>query len=106
MILILYNIVTKIPIILIWEVFFMKWPFKIKGNLINPNVFEEKIQFNDSMNPLSVNLISQILVINPKKRLGNGESDRNKIKERQYFNTVDLEKYLNKKIKPPFVPKI
>ena len=45
-----------------------KLPFRIKGNLINPNVFEEKIKFDGISNPLAVNLISQLLVVNPKKR--------------------------------------
>ena len=50
-------------------------PFKINGNVIDPEVFEEKIKFNDNMNPLLVDLISQLLAVNPKKRIGYGDSD-------------------------------
>jgi serine/threonine protein kinase len=81
-------------------------PFKINGNVIDPEVFEEKIKFNDNMNPLLVDLISQLLAVNPKKRIGYGESDAKKIKEHQYFSDVDWNKYLNKEIEPPFVPKL
>ena len=81
-------------------------PFKINGNVIDPEVFEEKIKFNDNMNPLLVDLISQLLAVNPKKRIGYGDSDAKKIKEHQYFNDVDWNKYLNKEIEPPFVPKL
>ena len=81
-------------------------PFKINGNVIDPEVFEEKIKFNDNMNPLLVDLISQLLAINPKKRIGYGDSDAKKIKEHQYFIDVDWNKYLNKEIEPPFVPKL
>ena len=81
-------------------------PFKINGNVIDPEVFEEKIKFNDNINPLLVDLISQLLAVNPKKRIGYGDSDAKKIKEHQYFNDVDWNKYLNKEIEPPFVPKL
>ena len=81
-------------------------PFKINGNVIDPEVFEEKIKFNDNMNPLLVDSISQLLAVNPKKRIGYGDSDAKKIKEHQYFSDVDWNKYLNKEIEPPFVPKL
>lgn len=81
-------------------------PFKINGNVIDPEVFEEKIKFNDNMNPLLVDLISQLLAVNPKKRIGYGDLDAKKIKEHQYFSDVDWNKYLNKEIEPPFVPKL
>ena len=81
-------------------------PFKINGNVIDPEVFGEKIKFNDNMNPLLVDLISQLLAVNPKKRIGYGDSDAKKIKEHQYFSDIDWNKYLNKEIEPPFVPKL
>ena len=81
-------------------------PFKINGNVIDPEVFEEKIKFNDNMNPLLIDLISQLLAVNPKKRIGYGDSDAKKIKEHQYFSDVDWNKYLNKEIEPPFIPKL
>ena len=81
-------------------------PFKINGNVIDPEVFEEKIKSNDNMNPLLIDLISQLLAVNPKKRIGYGDSDAKKIKEHQYFIDVDWNKYLNKEIEPPFVPKL
>jgi serine/threonine protein kinase len=81
-------------------------PFKINGNVIDPEVFEEKIKFNDNMNPLLIDLISQLLAVNPKKRIGYGDSDAKKIKEHQYFIDVDWNKYLNKEIEPPFIPKL
>ena len=81
-------------------------PFKTNGNKINLDVFEEKIDFDENMNPLLINLISQLLNVNPKKRLGYGAQDAKKLKEHQYFNDVDWNKYLNKEIEPPFVPKL
>ena len=89
-----------------YEMLTGKVPFKVKANLINQNIFEEKINFEEISNPILVNLISQLLSVNPKKRLGYGEYDAKKIKEHQYFNDVDWNKYLNKEIEPPFLPKL
>ena len=52
------------------------------------------------------NLISQLLRANPKKRLGYGEKDAQKIKEHPYFKDVDWDKYWNREIEPPFLPEI
>ena len=58
------------------------------------------------MNPLIIDLINRLLEINPKKRIGYGENDSKQIKEHPYFNDIDWNKYLNKEIEPPFVPKL
>ena len=43
-------------------------PFYIpKGNKINPIVFEEPLRFPPNINPVAINLISQLLNTNPKK---------------------------------------
>ena len=43
-------------------------PFFIpKGNKINPKVFEEPLRFPPDVNPVAINLINQLLNINPKK---------------------------------------
>lgn len=87
-----------------YEMLTGKVPFKVKGNLINPAVFEEKINFNEINNPQIVDLISKLLTIDPKKRLGYGETDAKQIKEHKYFSDVEWEKYLKKEIEPPFLP--
>ena len=80
-------------------------PFLIpKGNKINPKVYEEPLRFPPGVNKLAINLINQLLNVNPKKRLGYGEEDAKKIKSHPYFEGVEWEKYWNKEIEPPFVP--
>ena len=80
-------------------------PFYIpKGNRINPKVFEEPLRFPPDVNPVAINLISQLITVNPKKRLGYGEEDAKKIKDHEFFKGVEWEKYLNKEIEPPFLP--
>ena len=80
-------------------------PFYIpKGNKINPKVFEEPLRFPPNINPVAINLISQLLNTNPKKRLGYGEEDAEKIKRHKFFDGVDWEKYANKEFDAPFIP--
>ena len=82
-------------------------PFKIpKENQINLKIYQEPIKFPQSMNPEVINLISQLLKANPKKRLGYGEKDAQKIKEHPYFKDVDWDKHWNREIEPPFLPEI
>ena len=82
-------------------------PFYIpKGNKINPKIYEEPLRFPPNVNPDAINLICQLLNVNPKKRLGYGEEDASKIKSHPYFEGIDWEKYLNKEIEPPFVPEL
>ena len=45
-------------------------PFYIpKGNKINPRVFEEPLRFPPDVNPVAINLINQLLNVNPKKKI-------------------------------------
>ena len=92
--------------IIFYQMLMGKMPFSIKNDKINPEVFETKLKFNDDINPLAINLITQLLATNPKKRIGYGELDAKKIKEHNYFSDVDWNKYLNKEIEPPFIPKL
>ena len=82
-------------------------PFRIpKGNKINPKVYEEPLRFPPNTNPQAINLINQLLNVNPKKRLGSGQSDAKKIKEHPFFKDIDWEKYWKKEIQPPFIPQL
>ena len=82
-------------------------PFYIpKGNRINPKVFEEPLRFPPDISQVAINLITKLLNVNPKKRLGSGEEDAEKIKSHEFFKDIEWEKYKNKEIKPPFVPKL
>ena len=82
-------------------------PFYIpKGNKINPRVFEEPLRFPPDVNPVAINLINQLLNVNPKKRLGSGIEDAQKIKEHDFFKGVDWEKYWNKEFDAPFMPEL
>ena len=80
-------------------------PFYIpKGNKINPKTYEEPLRFPPDVNPIAINLINQLLTVNPKKRLGYGDEGATKIKHHDFFKGVDWNKYWNKEVEPPFLP--
>ena len=82
-------------------------PFYIpKGNKINPRVFEEPLRFPPDVNPVAINLINQLLNVNPKKRLGSGVEDAQKIKEHEFFKGIEWERYWNKEFDAPFLPEL
>ena len=80
-------------------------PFYIpKGNKINPKVFDEPLRFPPDVNPMAINLISQLLNVNPKKRLGSGPEDAESIKKHAFFKGIEWDRYWNKEFDAPFVP--
>ena len=92
---------------LLYEFLTGSLPFYIpRGAKISHKTFEGPIKFPKGMNKEDKDLISKLLVNNPKNRLGNGEKDAESIKEHPYFKDVDWDKYLNKEIEPPFIPKL
>jgi serum/glucocorticoid-regulated kinase 2 len=51
-------------------------------------------------------LISQLLKVNPKDRLGYGKKGSQNVKNHPYFKNIDWEMVASKKISVPFIPKI
>ena len=82
-------------------------PFYIpRGGKISTKTFETPVKFPKNMNKDDIDLISKLLTVNPKQRLGNGPNDAEDIKAHPYFKDVDWNKYLKREITPPFVPKL
>ena len=82
-------------------------PFYIpRGGKISTKTFETPVKFPKNMNKEDIDLISKLLTVNPKQRLGYGPNDAEDIKAHPYFKDVDWNKYLKKEITPPFVPKL
>ena len=51
-------------------------------------------------------MIEKLLVINPKERLGEGNEDKDDIKDHPFFQGVDWDSAYEKKLKPPFIPRL
>ena len=92
---------------LMYEMFAGKFAFKIKRNAdINMDVYKQKLQFPRRMDEDAKDLINQLLVFEPKKRLGFGKNGVDKIKKHPFFEGINWDDIWNKNVTPPFVPEL
>ncbi len=54
----------------------------------------------------AVNLLEGLFIKDPDHRLGSGDDGVKMIKNHPFFSSIDWDAILEKKIKPPFTPKI
>ena len=54
----------------------------------------------------SISILQGFFNHDPEKRLGSGKDGINEIKKHSFFKNIDWDAILNKKIKPPFIPRI
>ena len=88
-----------------YEMLVGKAPFRIpKGSYLTAELYKKKITIPEFVTEEAKDLISSLLVPNPKKRLGYGPDGAKKIKEHEYFSGINWEDAWNKKLEPPFVP--
>ena len=91
----------------IYEMFAGKLAFQIKRNMkIDIDLYKKKLQFPRHMDEDAKDLINQLLVPEPKKRLGYGPNGAEKIKKHPFFEGVNWDDVWNKKVEPPFVPEL
>jgi len=69
-------------------------------------ILHEQIRLPASLSAPAKDLLSNLLVKDPKHRLGGGERDGNDIMEHPFFYDIDFDKLFKGEIKPPFVPKV
>ena len=81
-------------------------PFAIKRGMINLKIYEKKIDFPRKISNEARDLIEKFLVVNPTERLGYGPNGTDDIKNHPFFNGVDWDLAIQKKYKPPFIPKL
>lgn len=51
-------------------------------------------------------LITKLLIRDPKKRLGNGERDAYEIMEHPFFESINWDELARKEVTPPYIPKV
>lgn len=81
------------------------FPFN-KDESLSPELYEKGLSIPDYVTKEAKDLIKQLLVINPKERLGSGSQGADKIKSHPYFKGIDWDKAWRKELVPPFIPKL
>ena len=94
--------------IIMYEMLTGKLPFKFdkRDSQNELNVYNKKIFFPNWIEENTKDLINNLLIIDPEKRLGNGSDGAENIKNHPFFSDIDWNKALNKQLKPPFIPNI
>ncbi|KAM7393387.1 hypothetical protein PAMA_008173 [Pampus argenteus] len=70
------------------------------------SIVNNDVRYPRFLSPESVSLIQKLLQKNPDMRLGAGEEDAAEIKRHKFFQGVDWDALLARKVKPPFLPVI
>uniref|UniRef100_A0A1A7WA14 protein kinase C n=1 Tax=Iconisemion striatum TaxID=60296 RepID=A0A1A7WA14_9TELE len=70
------------------------------------SIVNDDVQYPTCLPPDAVSIMQKLLKKNPLKRLGAGERDANEVKGEKFFQTIDWEALMAKKLKPPFLPSI
>nr|XP_020474444.1 serine/threonine-protein kinase N2-like isoform X2 [Monopterus albus] len=70
------------------------------------SIVNDEVRFPRFLSPEAVSLIQKLLQKSPEKRLGAGVEDALEIKRHKFFQGMDWDALLAKKVKPPFLPVI
>ena len=82
-------------------------PFAIKkGVKLNHKIYEGPVVFPEHISSEAKDLIQKLLIVNPAERLGHGPDGSDNIKKHQFFLGVNWKDAEEKKIQPPFIPKL
>jgi serine/threonine protein kinase len=90
-----------------YEMLVGKAPFRIpKGSYLTADLYKKKLYVPDYVTYDAKDLISKLLVPNPKNRLGHGKDGSKNIKEHPFFAGINWDDAWNRKLKPPLIPKL
>ena len=93
--------------ILIFEMLAGYPPFYADNPLgIYEAILAGKIAWPQAVGGLAKDLVRKLLVHDRTKRIGNLRNGAEDVKTYQWFKELDWEDVFNKKLKPPFVPKV
>ena len=89
---------------LLYEMLTGKLPFNIKkAKNLSINFYKQELNFYN-MSEEAKDLIKKLFIFDPSLRLGSNNSDD--IKNHKFFNNVNWDDVWNKKLQPPFIPKL
>ena len=91
----------------LYEMLYCRLPFKFKkGQKISLSIYKEEIPFDKKISEDAKDFISNLLIFEPKSRLGYGTNGAENIKNHKFFKGINWNDVWDKKLEPPFVPKL
>ena len=91
----------------LYEMLYCRLPFKFKkGQKISLSIYKEKIEFDKKISEEAKDFIKNLLIFDPNLRLGSGADGGEKIKSHKFFRDINWQDVWDRKIQPPFVPKL
>ena len=66
----------------------------------------EQVKFPNFLSKEAVYILTKLFIKDPEKRLGSGPNGLEDIKSQPFFSSINWDSILEKKIKPPFTPKL
>ena len=78
---------------------------KDREKLFN-TIKSEQVKLPNYLSKEAKDLLNKLFIKDPEKRLGSGPNGVNDIKSHIFFSSINWESILEKKIKPPFIPKL
>ncbi len=78
---------------------------KDREKLFN-SIKTEQVKFYKYLSKEAMDLLTKLFIKDPEKRLGSGPNGLKDIQSHPFFASIDWESILEKKIKPPFTPKL
>uniref|UniRef100_A0A3B5LX12 Protein kinase N3 n=1 Tax=Xiphophorus couchianus TaxID=32473 RepID=A0A3B5LX12_9TELE len=93
--------------VLIYEMLVGESPFPGEDEEeVFDSIVNDDVQYPASLPADAVSIMQKLLKKNPLKRLGAGERDANEVKGEKFFETIDWEALMARKLTPPFAPSI
>ena len=93
--------------VLIYEMLLAEAPFQGQDeDEIFEAVLKENLVIPDDLDIIVADLIRQLLIRDPTKRLGCGNGDAADVKKHPYFEGIDFDKLLKLKLEPPYKPTV
>ena len=90
-----------------YEMLTGKIPFAIKrGVKLNIRIYDQEVIYPSNLSKEAKSLIKQLLILNPNERLGSGPNGSENVKNHPYFKGINWKDAWQRKIKPPFIPKL
>ena len=91
---------------LMYEMLNGKPLFNFQTGKVDINEYKKKIVLPNNFSEEAKDLITKLLDLDPKKRIGAGNKGFENLKKHKYFEGINWNDLENKKITPPFIPNI